>query len=572
MASVFPSPALLNARLTSEKLALEEKLRGLTRRNRDLEQQNAALADHIAALEETQRELRAHLERLLAAGAKIPTIAPGQGTLFDDALGELTATIEGLAAPTPEPGEAVELSEEDARVPDAEEADGPAPKKQPRARNRRRIDESNLRREVRRSELPAEQRRCPETGVELVETGVEVSTELAYERAELYLIEHHRIVYGPAPEVAKERRIEPVQAPAHQPAVEGVTAAPSLLSWLLTQKYLLHLPLYRQEDAFARLGVRLSRKTLCDWVLKCAFALTPVAREIERGIRAGPVLQLDDTPIKAKRAGPGGGKRKVKQSCLWVLVNPAVPGVAFRFTEGRSTADVASVLGSANELGGVEVLLGDGYRGNVSGAREAGLDVVHAGCWAHLLRKLREAVKEAPRAMALYVKDIAELYAIEKQGRDQGLDADALLELRRRESLPIAVRLLRLTSGWQPHYSLDGKVGEAMTYARGQRRALLAFLRDGRVPIDNNACERAIRPVAVGRRNWLFAGSVEGAHAAATIYTLVESARAAGVDSLAYLEAVLERLGTCPASEIDRLTPWAMAAELPAARDQRLAG
>lgn len=108
-----------------------------------------------------------------------------------------------------------------------------------------------------------------------------------------------------------------------------------------------------------------------------------------------------------------------------------------------------------------------------------------------------------------------------------------------------------------------------MKYARGQRKALLAFLRDARIPIDNNACERAIRPVAIGRGNWLFAGSVDGARAASTIYTLVESAKATEVDPLAYVESLLEQLGTCPASEVHRLTPWAMAAELPRALNRR---
>ena len=569
MASVAPSSALLNARLTSEKLALEERLRDVTSKNRDLEQRNATLADRIVELEKTQRDLREHLAHLLAVGAKRPTIAPGQGRLFDDSnVDGITAAIEDLASPATEEAEVVELEGDDVLVPDAEEPEKPSRSKPPSDRNRRKLDESNLRREVRRSELPVDARRCPETGVELVETGVKVTTELGYRSAELYLIEHHQVVYGPAPEVAKERTIEPLLAPPHEPAVEGVTAAPSLLAWLLCQKYVLHLPLYRQEDAFARLGVQLSRKTLCDWVLKSAFALAIVAREIERQIRAGPVMALDDTPIQAKRAGPGGGKPKVRQSYLWTLTNPEVPGVAFRFTEGRATEDIASIFVLADDAVGPEVLLGDGYRANVSGAREAGLEVVHAGCWAHMLRKFRDALKEAPRAMALYMKDVAELYAIERKARDQEMDADARLELRRRESLPIVVRLMRLTSGWKAHYSLKGKVADAMIYARGQRRALLAFLRDGRIPIDNNACERSIRPVAIGRSNWMFAGSTEGATAAATIYTLVESAKATGVDPLAYLEAVLERLGTCPASEVDRLTPWAMAAELPKALDR----
>ena len=563
MASVVPSPALLNARLTSEKVALEEALRAERDKSRKLEQRNAKLVDQVTSLTSTISDLEAHLARLLGAGAHIPKIAPGQRTLFDDAEA-LTSAIEDLAAPSADEPAMASLEGDDLRVPDAEEPE----KKPKRDRDRRKVDESNLRREVQRSELPEEQRRCPETGVELGEVDVKVTKELAYQRAELYLIEHHQVVYGPPPEIAKERSIEPVLAPAHEPAVEGVTAAPSLLAWLLYQKYVLHLPHYRQEGAFAQLGVRLSRQTLTDWFMKTAFALSIVAREIVRQIRAGPVLGLDDTPIKVKAPGPGGGKPKIRQSYLWTLTNPDVSGVAFVFTEGRATDDVAEALGAAEDLEGVEVLIGDGYKGNKSGAREAGLEAAHACCWAHLLRKFRDALKEAPRAMSLFVKDIADIYAVERQARDEGLDADARLELRRRESLPIVLRLMRLTSGWQEGYSLEGKVADAMKYVRGQRKGFLAFLRDGRIPIDNNACERAIRPVAIGRRNWMFAGSIEGARAAAVIYTIVESAKMTGVEPLAYIEAVLERLGSCPASEVHTLTPWAMADELPRALDR----
>ena len=388
MVSSASSPAVLNARLTSEKLALEAELRNSRRAIRDLRQENATLVDRVSELEDAQRELHAHLKRLLAGRHGIPSLAPGQGLLFELSTKDVASSIEELGAPSANQDESVQLDAEDALVPDAEEPEAKAAKKS-RPRNTRRVDESNLRREVRRSELAPEDRRCPETGVELVETDTKVTTELGYQSAELYLIEHHQVIYGPAPEVAKERKIEPILAPPPEPAVEGVTANAALLAWLLCQKYVLHLPLYRQEDAFARLGVRLSRKTLCDWVMKCAFALRPVAVEIERQIRDGPVLQIDDTPIKVKRPGPGGGKEKVRQSYLWVLKNPAVDGVVFRFTEGRSTGDVASLLKPAEDFHAVEVFVGDGYQANRSGAREAGLDVRHAACWAHVLRKFR---------------------------------------------------------------------------------------------------------------------------------------------------------------------------------------
>jgi transposase len=262
MPPVQPSPALLNAQLTATVVELEEKLEEATRLNtraRTLAHENAALVDRVAQLEGTVSDLRAHLERLLKGSGAVAKIAPGQHVLFED----VTASIEALAAPEDLEAEAgaAELAPEDAEVPDGEAADDKQPKASNRPRDRRKIDESNLRREVVRVELPTAERRCPVTGVELEEVGVKVSTELGYKSAELVLIERHQVVYGPPPEVAEERQIEPRVTPRAPRAVEGVEADPSLLAWILHQKYLLHLPLYRQEAAFAQLGVRLSRKT-----------------------------------------------------------------------------------------------------------------------------------------------------------------------------------------------------------------------------------------------------------------------------------------------------------------------
>jgi transposase len=380
----------------------------------------------------------------------------------------------------------------------------------------------------------------------------------------LVVREHRVVTYGPSQEIAAERKIDTISAPNPVPAVRGAAATASLLAHLLHDKYAKHLPLYRQVDAFAALGVHISRKTLCDWVLLSALELTPVAEQIAREVLAGPVLQLDDTPIRVKRPGPGGNKQKYRQSSLWVLTNPSQSGVVFRFTEGRSAEDVSSILGKVVHASQIEVVLGDGYGGNRAGAVAAGLDVDFAGCWAHLLRKFRDALIEAPAAMGMFLKDIANLYAIEARAQSECLSAEARLQLRRRESFPIVRSLMRLTSGWQKTYSLKGRVAEAMKYTRNQRRALLMFLRDGRVPIDNNVCERAIRPVAIGRKNWLFAGSVSGAKAAAVLYTLVESAKATGVDPRAYLEAVLSRANQTHPSRLHELTPWHLAIHLPA--------
>lgn len=529
-----------------------------------LRERNAQLSDTIDQLRKIQGELQSSINHLLKGRGGVPTIPEGQGVLFgadvQSSLDRVSELLDGNGD-----DELAEIADEDKDVPDGElPGDKPSGKK--RAPSRRKIDESNLRHEIDRIELPEDQRTCPVTGVSLVETGVKITTELDYRRAEMVVLEHHQVVYGAPPEVAAERRIEPLSAPAPTPAVEGVTATAATLAWILCQKYVLHLPLYRQEDAFARLDVRLSRKTLCDWFLKSAFALRPVADEIERQIRAGPILHLDDTPIKCKVLSETSQRLKTKQCYLWAFANPTVSAIAFRFSRGRATHDLAEILGSPEEASAIEVFVGDGYATNRSAAREAGYEARHAGCWAHVLRKYRDAVSEAPRMMKLFLDDIDEMYDVEKRGRVEKLNPEGLLALRREQTLPILRRIFRMSSGWKRHYGLQGQVGKAMKYLRNQRRALLEFMRDGRVPIDNNVCERAIRPVAIGRRNWLFAGGVDGATGAAVVYTLVESAKASGVDPLGYLTAVLGQLGTCPASEIERLTPWSMAGELPVYR------
>ena len=217
----------------------------------------------------------------------------------------------------------------------------------------------------------------------------------------------------------------------------------------------------------------------------------------------------------------------------------------------------------------MKVLSSDGLGVNRGGALGASLRVVHAGGWAHTLRTFRDAKDEGPAVAKLLLDGIDKVYDVEAKGKAAGLDAPARQALRRSEAAPLVVELLCMTSGRKKKYSLNGKMAEAMRYLRSQRRSLLTFLRDGRVPIDNNACERAIRPIAIGRNNGLFAGSEDGGDTAATLYTIVESARAAGVDPQDYLLHLLHHIGTHPASRVSELMPWAMAAELKPYRGHR---
>jgi len=385
-----------------------------------------------------------------------------------------------------------------------------------------------------------------------VPIGKVITEELHYIAAELKILEHHRVVYGAPPEVAAERQIEPLKAPMPTQPLEGCMVSASLLAHLLVQKYVWHLPLYRQEEFFQQAGLFIPRSTLSDWVQKAAFALDPIARAIEASIRAGPVLQLDDTPVKCQidKATSESGKG-IRQAYLWSFVNPTVAGVAFRFTEGRGVRDLAPLLAGSC----ASILLGDAYAANKAAAREAGLVFEYAGCWAHVLRKFKDARKEAPSMVRLFRADLRALYDIEDDAKERQLDSVALAELRQEKARPVIARLLARTLGWKETFSLSGKMADAIKYLRNNRRALKTYLSNGTVPIDNNACERSIRPIAIGRRNWLFMGSVAGGEAAATIFTLIESCKAAGVELVPYLVDVLIRVAAQPANQIDELTP-----------------
>jgi len=533
------SPAVLSIESRDDKhaslnAALESKLAERNAQNEALRKRNGELKAELTVLKRDFTMFRNEVKRLLGH-------VPQSKHLIDKRQLPL---FDGIGPKEPEPESTPEHVDE---APDGETPNDSIRNRHKPKKRAKKTDTSTLPRTQIVHELPADDRVCPETGVVLVPVGQKIVEELDYVAARFQIIEHHQIIYGPSPEVAKERAIAPIAAELPPRPLEGCIAGAALIAQLLTFKYFFHLPLYRQEEVFRQAGLSIPRSTLCDWVLRAAFELNPIARFIETAIRAGPVLQLDDTPIKCQ-AGKGHGNF---QAYLWSFISPSIDGVAFRFTKGRSTADLAPLLMGAS----AEVLLGDGYAGNKSAAREAGLEVEFAGCWAHVLRKFKDAAKEAPSMVRLFRDDFRELYNVEDEADDRKLGVDARQALRYEKARPIVARLLSRTLGWKEIFSLSGKMAEAIKYLRNSRASLTVYLRDGRVPIDNNACERSIRPIAVGRRNWLFAGSVRGGEAAATIYTLVESCKAIDVQPVEYLTDVLSRLATHPASRIGELTP-----------------
>jgi len=520
-----------------------------------LAERDAAIVDRDAKIEKLARDLRvleAYVKEMLRGRHRGHLIAEGQGVLFPDPPASPEETNDDASEAD---GAGEESGGDEANGEDGGDQ-GPE-KKRKKARPRaRKIDTSMLPCEERVHELPEEERVCPDTGQPLVAVGEKIFEEIDFQRAKVTLIRHRQVVYGLAPEQAEERQATPVTAPMPARPLERCVASAMLLAWLLVQKYANHLPLYRQEQIFERDGLRLPRQTLCDWVLGAAEVLQPLADCLMARIRAGPVMQLDDTPVMCQ----GGRGERHFQAYLWTFVNPEVSGVVYRFTSGRASDLIAGELGDFEGF-----LVGDGYSGNRAAADKVPGAIVLAGCWAHATRKFRDALCEAPGTAQLFRDDIKQLFEVEREADDGGLDPKARLALRTKKSRSILAALLARGRRLRNEYSDAGKIAGAIGYMLNQRKPLRRFLEDGRVPIHNNSCETAIRPIAVGRRNWLFAGSLRGGRAAATVYTMIESCRRAKLDVVAYLADVMVRVATHPASRVNELLPENWAATVQAA-------
>lgn len=521
-----------NERLREELAERDKLISEREERIAALESQLDLLAKKLQLTAKERLLLEEKLRQLRELGRRHPLLDPGQGVLAFDG-GEPKVEVE-------------EQPEHVDEAPDGESADDSIRQRHRPKQPARKIDTSNLPVEHVYHELPPEARVCATTGKELVAVDEKVEEEIRFDPGVLKRVLHHRVIYGLSEEDARELRAPTIAAPGPVRPLENSIAGPSLLAWILVQKYGRHLPLYRQEAILAQHGLGIPRQTTCDWVLGAAYQLGPIQQALRREILATGIAQTDDTPVKCQ-LGKGRGSILAH---LWTTVSPLVEGVLYDFSESREHECLFDVLRGFDR----GVLVGDGYAGYDAFARTRP-GVVVAGCWAHVLRKFRDALSEAPILASSAMTQIGKLFDVEQQATDAKLSLEDRLALRRRESARVVEELDGELRGWRDLYSESGQMGTACKYFENQLDHLRVFLDDARVPIHNNACEVAIRPVAVGRRNWLFAGSPRGGRAAATIYTLVESCKRAGVDAEVYLTDVLTRVATHPASRVEELIP-----------------
>ena len=341
----------------------------------------------------------------------------------------------------------------------------------------------------------------------------------------------------------------PVIAPLPECLLERGIAAPGLLAEVIVSKYCDHLPLYRQEQIFAqRYKINLPRQTLSRWMELAADWLKPIYRAIRTGVMAGGYVQVDETPINY--LDPGNGK--TRQGYLWTGNQPG-GDVCFHWATSRAAACLGDIV-PANFNGTIQC---DGYAAYRAFATERKGAVALAGCWAHVRRKFYESLESAPRTASWIMRQFQHLYAIESRLREVKAGPKLRQAVRAAESQSIVKRLervlLRLKSSSK--HLPQSPLGTAMDYALGQWTALQVFLADGRIEIDNNLVENAIRPTAIGKKNWLFIGEADAGERSAILYTVIENCRRRGIDPYAYLRDVLTRLPRMTNRQIPEAIP-----------------
>jgi transposase len=471
-------------------------------------------------------KLQHQLEQLLRQryGPKGERIDPAQLLLF---AREILAQAEPTPAPPPTP------------------APTPAPIAPKKNGHGRKPLPASLPRQQVLHDVPPEQRTCPDCGGERTCIGQDIREQLEFIPASLVVLEHIRPKYAcracEAHVVIAERLPEPID--------KGLPG-PGLLAYVAVSKYGDHLPLYRLEGIFKRYDVELSRSTMCDWMATVAELLEPIVKRMLSLILTSRVVQNDDTTVPVQDHGGKG----IKTGRLWVSIGDhGHPYTVYTYTPDRSAAGPREIFKDYKGY-----LQADAYSA-YDGLYESGA-IVEVGCLMHARRKFYEARTSDPPRSHQALAWIGLLYDVERElkGREAG-DYEAFVALRHRvrgeRSRPIFDKFHAWLEAERPKVLPRSPIGEAIQYALNHWEALKRSLEAGFLELDNGACERAFKPVALGRKNWLFAGSDKGGQTAAILMSLCTTCKDLGIDPQRYLRDVLGRISTHPAKRIDELLP-----------------
>jgi transposase len=499
-----------------------------------LEARDRARDERIELLEEENRWLKSQLFGRSSEKTCIEDINPGQRGLFE----QVEALIKAL---DPQPIIVVPAHE--------------------RGRGGRRKLAAALPRVEVIHDLPEDQKICGLDGTRLQRMAEEISEQLEFEPARVRVIRNIRPKYS-CPCCRSGVRISPVPVQLFPKSL----ATPSLLAHITTSKFVDGLPLYRQECQFERWGVTLGRATMATWMIRLGtLHIVPLINLLNDLMLEAPLIHCDETRLQVLHSD------KAPTADHWMWVRAAGPPgrriVLFDYDASRGGAVPKRFL-----HGYRGALLTDGYEAYAAVA--AGLNLTHAGCFAHVRRKFEEARKAQPATQAAHsharpaLDFIRELYRIERPLWDsqQVLDGAHRVTVRRLLSVPVMAQFRTWLNDLLPLTLPNSLLGRAIHYTLGQWPKLSAFLQHGEIPLDNNRCENAIRPFVVGRKGWLFSDTVKGAIASANLYSLVETAKANQIEPHAYLTKLFQKLPNARSvDDFERLLPWCAAAAAAAA-------
>lgn len=517
----------------------------------------AVLRAIIASLEAENAKLSATLR---AHDLLVQTLRTRIAKLQKQAFGKSSEKIEREI-------EQLELALEDLQVAmaEADESAGPDDDAEGNATaaSEANADEKPTRRRPRISkDAPRERREldpgdsCPDCGGDLRVLGEDVSELIDMIAAQLKVIEIARIKKSC-------RRCEKiVQEPALSRPIPRSMAGPGLLAYILTSKFDDHVPLYRQHEIFERMGADIPDTTLVDWCGAAMRTLAPLIERIEVDIMASDILHADDTPIRvldrsAKSKGLGKG---VKQGRIWTYVRDqrpwsgaAPPGAVYYFSPDRKGEHPRKHL--KNSAGILQADAYTGFKALYEIRADGSAQFREAACWAHLRRDFHDIWTGTKSEIAKDALDrIGQLYDIEREIKGQL--ADERYAVRQHQTKPKVEAFHTWAEAQLTRIPGKSDLAKAFRYGLSRWSSFTLFLEDGRVAIDNNAAERGMRPIGVGRRNWLFAGSDTGGETLARAMTVIETAKMNGLDPQAYLTDILSRIRDHKINRLDELLPW----------------
>jgi transposase len=512
-------------------------LENLRRRNQELEAQNAALRGQVASLQHDVEQMSRKLQHVLNQlyGKKTEQLDPRQ----------LELLLTGLEAPKePEP----EL---------------PALRVSTSSRPRRTPRKPRLPEDLPTEDIVIEPEEVIADPGAYRWIGEEITQEL-----DVILPKYFRRRFIRRKYVSRlDRTRPPVIAPLPPRLIAGGYAGVGLVTDIAVKKYIDHLPLYRQEQMLKmRHGIEISRKTMCDWLGQVAWWLKPIYNHIGMELRRGEYLQIDETPVRYCQAEGGGSG----QGYLWVYHRPGA-GVLYEWHTGRGHECLEGML---DDFGGT--MQTDGYAAYeryVNKRRKQiaeGSDkpaIVPAACWAHVRRRFHEALSECPGQAGWVIRQIQHLYRIEAELRENGAGPALREAVRSSHSAMILRRIERALRLKLVAHRPTSQMGRAIGYTLPLWKQLLVYVSDGHIEIDNNLVENAIRPTAVGKKNYLFFGHPDAGERSAIIYTLLENCKRERINPQEYLHDVLCRRPTTPLDQVAQLTPanWAAARKAQAA-------